>query len=42
MTLYALAEHLHLTLEQVFELTLTEIHGWIIYLKAKHDPYRQL
>ena len=42
MTLYALAEHLHLTLEQLFELTLTEIQGWLIYLKAKNDPHRQL
>jgi hypothetical protein len=42
MTLFALAEHLQLTLEQLFELTLTEIHAWLIYLKAKHDPHRQL
>jgi len=42
MNLYALADRLHMTLDEVEQISMTEYHGWLAYFKllkeqSEHD-----
>ena len=39
--MFALAEHLHITVSQVMEMSLTEFKGWLAYLSKKAKQEKQ-
>ena len=39
--MFAIAEHLHITVEQVMKLSLLEYKGWLAYLNLKATEQRK-
>ena len=39
--MFALAEHLHITVSEVMQMSLTEFKGWLAYLNLKARKEKQ-